>query len=229
MARLTTSAPAIRAERPEVSQALDDVIHRCLARQPAARFGSAAAVRDALDRARLDPTGAIARPVGPPPAGGPAARLPPPTGAPPGRRAPSRCRRPGPRRCGAGDAPAGSGSCSCSSWRSPAGVVAYLLVSDNESSGNAGKADAVSSLPSPPTRPSPRSSFDPLGDDAEGDLFLANAIDGDTTTAWSTEQYDSFPDGAKDGVGHRVDLDGEYDVDRCSSTRSRAAGVRRST
>ena len=66
MARLTTSAPAVRAERPEVSQALDDVIHRCLARQPAARFGSAAAVRDALDRARLDPTGAIPRPVVPP-------------------------------------------------------------------------------------------------------------------------------------------------------------------
>src|SRR3954468_8022443 len=66
MARLTTTAPAVRAERPEVSQALDDVIHRCLARQPAARFGSAAAVRDALDRARLDPTGAIPRPaVGP--------------------------------------------------------------------------------------------------------------------------------------------------------------------
>ena len=63
MARLTTSAPAVRAERPEVSQALDDVIHRCLARQPSARFGSAAAVRDALDRARLDPTGAIPRPV----------------------------------------------------------------------------------------------------------------------------------------------------------------------
>ncbi len=66
MARLTTSAPAVRAERPEVSQALDDVIHRCLARQPSARFGSAAAVRDALDRARLDPTGAIPRPVVPP-------------------------------------------------------------------------------------------------------------------------------------------------------------------
>src|SRR5207344_679984 len=65
MARLTTAAPAVRAERPEVSQALDDVIHRCLARQPAARFGSAAAVRDALDQARLDPTGAIPRPVAP--------------------------------------------------------------------------------------------------------------------------------------------------------------------
>jgi len=63
MARLTTSAPAVRAERPEVSAALDDVIHQCLARQPASRFASAAAVRDALERARLDPTGAIPRPV----------------------------------------------------------------------------------------------------------------------------------------------------------------------
>ena len=55
MARLTTSAPAIRVERPEVSRALDDVIHRCMARQPAARFSTAAEVRDALDRARMDP------------------------------------------------------------------------------------------------------------------------------------------------------------------------------
>ena len=92
MARLTTSAPAVRAERPEVSQALDDVIHRCLARQPSARFGSAAAVRDALDRARLDPTGAIPRPVIVP------GRWPP--RAPPvrGRRArwPAAARRPAP-------------------------------------------------------------------------------------------------------------------------------------
>ena len=31
MARLTTTAPAIRVERPEVSQALGGVVHRCLA------------------------------------------------------------------------------------------------------------------------------------------------------------------------------------------------------
>src|SRR4029077_14881032 len=77
MARLTTSAPAVRAERPEVPPARDDVIHRCLARQPSARFGSAAAVRDALDRARLDPTGALPRP-GAPPRGGPGPPAPPP-------------------------------------------------------------------------------------------------------------------------------------------------------
>src|SRR6185312_331548 len=81
MARLTTSAPAIRVERPEVSQALDDVIHRCLARQPEARFGSAAAVRDALDRARLDPTGAIPRPVVGPGSTGTGTVIPPVSGS----------------------------------------------------------------------------------------------------------------------------------------------------
>ncbi|MET0921192.1 MAG: protein kinase, partial [Acidimicrobiia bacterium] len=49
MARLTTSPPSIRAERPDVPPALDDLVHRCLARDPAKRFASAAAVRHALD------------------------------------------------------------------------------------------------------------------------------------------------------------------------------------
>src|SRR5256885_8393573 len=90
MARLTTSAPAVRAERPEVSKALDDVIHRCLARQPAARFGSAAAGRDALDQVRLDPTGAIPRPVVPPAprTAAPRPPTPPGSGAPTGPTSP---------------------------------------------------------------------------------------------------------------------------------------------
>ena len=112
MARLTTSAPAIRAERPEVSQALDDVIHRCLARQPAARFGSAAAVRDALDRARLDPTGAIPGPVAPRPASAP--RRPPPRPRhrrTPGRPVRSRYRPRVPRPSVGSAASPGCGSC----------------------------------------------------------------------------------------------------------------------
>jgi eukaryotic-like serine/threonine-protein kinase len=52
MARLTTSAPSIRAERPDVPPALDDVIHRCLARNPEQRFDSAADVREALQIGR---------------------------------------------------------------------------------------------------------------------------------------------------------------------------------
>ena len=42
--------------------------------------------------------------------------------------------------------------------------------------------------------------------------WSSNAIDGDTTTAWTTEQYDNFPDGEKNGVGLAFSLDREYDV-----------------
>ena len=61
MAPLTTSAPAVRAERPEVSQALDDVIHRCLARQPRSpvRVGGRGARRPRPGPPR--PSGAIPR------------------------------------------------------------------------------------------------------------------------------------------------------------------------
>ena len=136
MARLTTSAPAVRAERPEVSQALDDVIHRCMARQPAARFSSAAEVRDALDRARIDPTGAVAlphaAPAPRPPAPAPPAHTGPtaPQPTPAANAAPRRRRRAGAAPC--------SGSCWCSSCAIAGGVLAFLLVSDNGSS-NAGR------------------------------------------------------------------------------------------
>jgi hypothetical protein len=214
MARLTTSAPAIRVERPEVSQALDDVIHRCLARQPAARFGSAAAVRDALDRARLDPTGALARPVAPAPAnpGRPAVRpaSPPahtgptsPQPVPPTpRAAPPRRRR---RRLG---------------WlwvllvlliAIGGGVLAYVLVSDSGTSGGA-QGGAATTAPDATTATFTAVPFDPLGDKTENNEAAGNVNDNDPDTAWSTDQYNQFPDGPKDGVGLALELDGEHDV-----------------
>ena len=216
MARLTTSAPAIRVERPEVSQALDDVIHRCLARQPEARFGSAAAVRDALDRARLDPTGSLPQPVAPTgvgparpvsrPASPPAhtgPTSPQPVPAPPPAPAPRRRRR----RLG---------------WlwallvllvAIAGGVLAYVLVSDGSSSSGAnGGAGAA-----PPTASKvvlTPTAFDPLGDGTENPGAVHNAVDGDPTTSWTTEQYDNFPDGAKNGVGLAFALGADVDVNK---------------
>jgi len=57
MARLTTTAPSVRLLRPDVPAAVDDIIHRCLARDPTARYDSAGALRDALQSARAS-TGA---------------------------------------------------------------------------------------------------------------------------------------------------------------------------
>jgi serine/threonine-protein kinase len=227
MARLTTSAPAVRAERPEVSQAIDDVIHRCLARQPSARFGSAAAVRDALDRARLDPTGAIPRPVVPPTtpaaAGGGAAgaALPPAHTGPthpqplpvPVATTPTRRRR---RRF---------------TWlwvllvvlvAIAGGVAAFLLVNDSSGS-SGGNGNGASAAPSAQNATIiGATSFDPLGDGTESPDLVGNAIDGNSETAWSTEQYDQFPDGPKTGVGLALSLDRAYDLTKVTVDALRA-------
>jgi len=222
MARLTTAAPAVRAERPEVSQALDDVIHRCLARQPAARYGSAAAVRDALDRARLDPTGAIPRPVGAP------------TAVPPGaarRPAPADHTHPQPVPVPVATTPARRRRRRFT-WlwvllvvlvALAGGVAAYVLVSDSSGSG-AGKGNGASSTPSGQTATiTGATSFDPLGDGTESPDLVDFAIDGDASTAWSTEQYDdNFPDGDKTGVGLALSLDREDDVSKVMVDTPRA-------
>ena len=124
MARLTTSAPPVRVERPDVPPALDDVIHRCLARDPDQRFESAAEVREALRRTELDPTGSVPRvatgahAVQPPPPVAPAAAAVLPRLAAPTTPAPRPCPARRPRRPGSGVAGCGRGSCS-SCWRSP--------------------------------------------------------------------------------------------------------------
>jgi serine/threonine-protein kinase len=216
MARLTTAAPAVRAERPEVSQALDDVIHRCLARQPSARFGSAAAVRDALDRAQLDPTGALAVPVVGPGATG-ARRTPLPNG--PGPNTGPTTPQPVPAQ--AAPAPRRRRR---HTWvwvllvlllAVAGGVAAYLVVSNDSSSGS-GAGSTASATPSAAdativgVRP-----FDPLGDDGTENPALApNAIDGVSTTAWSTDQYRQFPDGPKNGVGLAFTLDRDADISK---------------
>ena len=58
------------------------------------------------------------------------------------------------------------------------------------------------------------SAFDPPpGDGSEDDDEVALAFDGDPSTAWSTERYDSRRlGGLKDGVGLAVDLGGAHEV-----------------
>ena len=228
MARLTTSTPAVRAERPEVSQALDDVIHRCLARQPSARFGSAAAVRDALDRARLDPTGAIPRPVVPPTSPAVGAVAGAGAAQPPAHTGPT---RPQPLPAPVPTAPTRRRRRRRFTWlwvllvvlvAIGGGVAAFLLVNDSSGSGSGGsKSDAAA--PSATTATiTGATSFDPLGDGTESPDLVGNAIDDDPTTAWSTEQYDQFPDGPKTGVGLALSLDREYDVSKVTVDTLRA-------
>ncbi len=207
MARSTTSAPAVRAERPEVSQALDDVIHRCLARQPSARFGSAAAVRDALDRARLDPTGAIPRPVVPPTASAVAG-----AGAvaaqPPAHTGPT---HPQPLPAPVATTPTRRRRRRRFTWlwvllvvlvAIAGGVAAFLLVNDSSGSGSGGSKSAAAAPSATTAKVADITSFDPLGDDkVEDPTEVGNVLDGNAATVWSTDQYNQFPDGPKTGVG----------------------------
>ena len=82
--RSARSVPTCRA-------ALDDVVHRCLARDPARRFPSASAVRTALAAVRTNPRGAAPR-AGRRARPRPRGRVPAPS--------PPKARRPAPRRSG---------------------------------------------------------------------------------------------------------------------------------
>ena len=207
MARLTTSAPSIRAERPDVPPALDDVIHRCLARNPEQRFGSAADVREALRRAELDPTGSVARPntgvhgvVAGPPSQAQARYVGAddtniaPVPAPAATAAPSRRRR--------------------RAWPwvlvllvlvGAAAAAIVVLASDDSKSGGTGAP-----TPSQVNFTISASAFDPLGDGQEDSGNTNSAVDGDPSTSWSTEHYLNFSE--KKGVGLALDLGRDLDV-----------------
>ncbi|MET0894539.1 MAG: hypothetical protein ABWY80_01675, partial [Acidimicrobiia bacterium] len=203
MARLTTSPPSIRAERPDVPPALDDLVHRCLARDPAKRFASAAAVRHALDIVG----GTVAPRHRPAAAATPPAAPRPPTSA---STAPVAAASPAPRRKRRG------------SWlwvllvvivAAAAGVGAYLFVRDQTSSGGSGSGTNGASTGAPPASQASATvtDFDPYDPDTpktENPEAVGNVVDGNLTTVWQTSQYVNFAE--KPGVGLRFDLDGTY-------------------
>ncbi|MET0420595.1 MAG: protein kinase [Acidimicrobiia bacterium] len=201
MARLTTSPPSIRAERPDVPPALDDLVHRCLARDPAKRFASAAAVRHALDIVG----GTVAPRHRPAAAATPPAAPRPPTSA---STAPVAAASPAPRRKRRG------------SWlwvllvvivAAAAGVGAYLFVRDQTSSGGSGSGTNGASTGAPPASQASATvtAFDPPpGDGSENPTAVGNVVDGNLDTVWQTEGYDNFAE--KPGVGLRFALDGTF-------------------
>lgn len=64
--------------------------------------------------------------------------------------------------------------------------------------------------------------FDPQGDGAERPGSVANALDGDVTTTWDTERYETEAfGGLKDGVGLLLDLGAATDVSQVELVLSR--------
>jgi hypothetical protein len=207
LARLTVAPPPLRALRPEVPPALEAITTRCLALAPENRFPDAHTLLAALDELADDSdddggrglTGITRAPKAAPPKAPAAKAPPPPRGAPP--------RRPARRQRGS------------SSWVWAfvgvlilvAGAIAGFLVVEAARDDGAGGSGSNATGVSPQVVNA--SDFDPEGDETEHPETTDAAVDGDATTAWTTERYDSTAfGGLKSGVGLRLDLARAADV-----------------
>ncbi len=197
MRHVTEPVPSVRERRPEVSERVEAVVARALAKRPQDRFPSMDAMVAALEAclAELAPdprplsaedeTGVMQAP--------PAAPVP----EPPPPHAPARRRRRGLGLPAAALAAAAA--------LLAGGFVALELLVD----------DGVRGLPGVGGSPEAEggdgearvalravSDFDPDGDDVEHPEDVPAATDGDPATFWTTETYQSF---SKPGVGIVLD------------------------
>jgi serine/threonine-protein kinase len=202
VARLTAPPPPITHECPSAPVGLEHVIDRALARDPAERWPSALAFRDAVgqfrtDRAvdRVDATLPVRVPrPAPAPAGVVGTAPPPPT--PAATRAVT-----GPR---------------VALWITVfviglvGGYLGYRALEDEPVSNAAPPAPVAEPLPIVSAR-----DYDPAGDQEENSEDVALVLDNDAATVWTTEQYrDRDVGGLKPGVGLVLDLGGVKRVER---------------
>lgn len=215
LARLHQAPMRLRQVRANIPRNLEDVVLRAMARHPADRYEDAGQLRAALlgcmsgspviDTA-VDDTDLIrrdgaARPGSPdrtpvpgvplgPTVGAPVASAPPPVPAVQRER----------------------------NWIIPtllivlvavALAVVGVLFGQSRSGTPTAQAPPRTTVAAVPPAISTILAFDPPpGDGAENDQLLGNLTDGDPSTSWRTETYDSAPEiGVKDGVGLEVVLD----------------------
>ena len=194
-------------------------MHRCLARNPGARYPSASAARDALESV-LESTGSgpLRRPTSglgaavPRPPTAPAARARPQTGEHPEPAGPARehvtaptLRAPPARRRQAW------------LWVLAAAIVVvavavaiYLATRGDGGSGT--PPSTVAGAPAGGFSIKAAKDFDPLGNDGQEDpQQVSNVHDGDASTSWSTEMYVDFQRD-KQGVGVWVQLDRVHSI-----------------
>jgi predicted Ser/Thr protein kinase len=188
---INESLPSLREQRPDVSPRLAAAVERALEKDPALRFPSMTALASELRACLAELAGAA-----PPPPSEEDAELTlvrAPARAPaPGRVRPRRQLRRGRPLVYALLALVAAGA---------ALAAVVLLGGASHHGGGSGGGSHGSAVPL-----SGLSGYDPQGDGSEHPERVGLATDGDTTTAWTTETYDS-PDfgGLKDGVGLVLD------------------------
>jgi serine/threonine-protein kinase len=229
LARLHRDPEPLRRHRPEVPAAVEAVVHQALQRAPADRFASAAALRTALLAAGAEPArapqvaaAAAANAEHPMPSAATSApSAGPATSPPPGPRPPAPPPPPAPRPVGPPPPP--SEPATAPSPASPvrrrrmlprlalllvvAAIVAAIALGTRGSSPGSDGASGELAVAS-------AASFDPQGGDGEHEDEVPFAIDGDPTTAWTSESYrDPVAMAGKDGVGLVLRLDGAASVE----------------
>ena len=205
MRHVRDPVPSVRARRPEVSEHVDAVVSRAMAKRPEDRFESMDALAAAFEdchaesvdagaRTRDDDTGIIP----PRPSADPASRTQAvPRPAPPRREQATRPRRSGLRVAGV-------------LLLAVVILVGNLLVLEIVfEDGLPGLGDGDGELS--PVRMQALADFDPQGDGTEHPETVSAATDRDTTTAWTTEEYSSFE---KSGVGLMLDAGSRVGLSR---------------
>jgi serine/threonine-protein kinase len=212
VARLTNAPEPVRAARPDVPRALEDVVARSLARDPEYRYQSAQAFKEALTPGRDSaPTGPLAAPTSPP-----TRRPSPPRTSQGGRGGSGRVER---TQVGARPQPrAVPATRRGRRWPllvlvlllfALGAIAAYALLRLTGGSGGGGTSSGNATVLPIATA----TDFDPLGDGREHPDEVQRAIDGDPTTAWQTDRYSNRNFGnAKAGVGLWVKLDAAHDI-----------------
>lgn len=222
LARLEEDAPDLFLTHPQLPVALTRAIMRGLCREPADRWPDAAAFGRALrDRSSLSappPTVALT----PPPS--PTVPLPPPPAVPrAGERTGSPARPPvRPRR---------------KRWPRVVGTAIVVAIAvlgwtlltsiDGGDDGDRGEDGTTPSSPDAQgVTVAAIEAFDPEGTGTPGehDDRAVLAVDGNPSTAWTTERYESRDLGAKSGVGLVLFLEAVIDVSRVDILTDDARG-----
>ena len=230
LARLHRSPVAPRQLRPEIPFSVEAVVLQAMARRPADRFATAAAMRTALLGAGADPGRAPAAAVAAAAANPPMAPgTPPPHAAPipqPAPRPPA-APEPSPRSAYVPADGYAAPTDEQPARRSRRWMVVVMLIAMAALAAvfavQQGGSDPGGSSPDPIALAS-ATSFDPQGDNGtENEELAPNAIDGDPATAWTSERYrDADAMAGKDGVGLIVALDGAQDIGQVDLTTPEA-------
>jgi serine/threonine-protein kinase len=182
---LNEPPPSLRERRPDVSPRLEAAVDRALAKDPAARFPSMAALARELRACLAEAEG---EPAPPPPQDDAALTVVRPPARPPAHARRRRSRR----------RPLVFVLLALAAAGAAFAAVLLLGGASRHHGGSGGSGGSSGS----PVQLSALAGYDPQGDGSEHNERAAWATDGNSATAWATETYDSQDfGGLKNGVG----------------------------